>query len=95
MLRKNIIFEKGLVNGALGYVKKIHKQSDNYVNAISVLFDGHDDVIKLERFQTEFELSKNVYVTRKQFPIVLAWAMTIHKCQGLTLKSILIDLSKI
>ena len=28
-----------------------------------------------------------------QFPLTLAWAVTIHKCQGLTLPEIVIDMT--
>ena len=31
--------------------------------------------------------------TRSQFPLTLAWAVTIHKCQGLTLPEIVIDMT--
>ena len=31
--------------------------------------------------------------TRTQFPMKLAWAVTIHKCQGLTLPEIVVDMS--
>ena len=31
--------------------------------------------------------------TRVQFPMKLAWAVTIHKCQGLTLPEIVVDMS--
>ena len=36
---------------------------------------------------------KNFDVFRKQFPLILAFAITIHKCQGLSLDSAIIDLS--
>ena len=31
--------------------------------------------------------------TRSHFPLKLAWAVTIHKCQGLTLPEIVIDMT--
>ena len=31
--------------------------------------------------------------TGTQFPLMLAWAVTIHKCQGLTLSEIVIDMT--
>ena len=37
---------------------------------------------------------KNYYVYRKQFPLILAYAITIHKCQGLSLDCAIIDLSE-
>ena len=36
---------------------------------------------------------KNYYVYRSQFPLILAYAVTIHKCQGLSLDCAIIDLS--
>uniref|UniRef100_A0A1X7T7K8 ATP-dependent DNA helicase n=1 Tax=Amphimedon queenslandica TaxID=400682 RepID=A0A1X7T7K8_AMPQE len=38
-------------------------------------------------------LSKNLYIHRKQFPLILSYAITIHKCQGLSLDAAIIDLS--
>ena len=35
---------------------------------------------------------KSCQVIRKQFPLTLAWAVTIHKCQGLTLQEIVVDM---
>ena len=31
-------------------------------------------------------------ITRNQFPLVLAWATTIHKVQGLTLNELVVDM---
>lgn len=31
---------------------------------------------------------------RRQFPLVLAWSMTVHKAQSLTLQSVVVDLTK-
>ena len=36
---------------------------------------------------------KYYYAYRTQFPLILAYAVTIHKCQGLSLECALIDLS--
>ena len=34
-------------------------------------------------------------VTRNQFPLTLAWAVTIHKCHELTLAEIVIDMTPV
>ena len=41
----------------------------------------------LYRKKTSFQ------ATRSQFPLTLDWAVTIHKCQGLTLSEIVIDMT--
>ena len=38
-------------------------------------------------------MMKNFYVYRKQFPLILAYTVTIHKCQGLSLDCAIFDLS--
>ena len=37
---------------------------------------------------------KNIRVIRKQFPLLLAWAVTIHKVQGMTMDEIVVDMSR-
>ena len=39
----------------------------------------------------KFEVMDNVYVIRIQFPICLSYAITIHKCQGVSLENAVID----
>jgi len=38
-------------------------------------------------------LMKSFHVYRKQFPLILAYTVTIHKCQGLSLDCAIVDLS--
>ena len=60
---------------------------------MSVKFDNIDKPFNVEKVSRKFTIMKNVDVFRKQFPLILAFAMTIHKCQGLSLDSAIIDLS--
>jgi len=42
----------------------------------------------------EIETGESV-ISRRQVPLILAWALTIHKCQGATLTNVITDLSDI
>ena len=44
--------------------------------------------------QVENRITETVAGTFKQFPLRLAWALTIHKSQGLTLEKVYIDLGR-
>lgn len=44
--------------------------------------------------QVEQKIVETVVGTFKQFPIRLAWALTIHKSQGLTLDNVYVDLGR-
>ena len=104
MLRKNLWTDAGLVNGALGYIAGVvFTDCDRTLpNYLLIEFDGylgplflpeHPKVVPIPTFKGDFEHeSKNC--TRIQFPIVLAWAITIHKCQGMTLDKVVIDIGK-
>ena len=41
----------------------------------------------------KFMVLKSYFVYRTQFPLILAYAVTIHKCQGLSLDCAIVDLS--
>lgn len=92
MLRRNLDLSKGLCNGRLGYIKKIHYALDQTITSLSILFDGDDSETKIEKITAPYELYRNVYTSRTQFPITLAWSITIHKSQGLSLDGVLVGL---
>ena len=87
MLRRNIDTKTGLVNGAIGTVQKIS------VATVTVKFDHIDKPYGVEKVKSRFMVLKNFFVYRKQFPLILAYAVTIHKCQGLSLDCAIVDLS--
>ena len=87
MVRRNVDVKSGLVNGAIGTVVAISP------TRIAVKFDHLTDTRDIEQVRGKFIVMKNYYVYRTQFPLILAYAVTIHKCQGLSLDCAIIDLS--
>ena len=87
MLRRNLDTKAGLVNGAIGTVLSISSSH------VTVQFDHVSAPYDVERVKSKFMVMKNFYVYRKQFPLILAYAVTIHKCQGLSLDCAIVDLS--
>ena len=87
MLRRNIDTSAGLVNGAIGTIRAIAKRH------VSVQFDHMTEPYNVEMVKCKFMVMKNFYVYRKQYPLILAYAVTIHKCQGLSLDCAIVDLS--
>ena len=45
------------------------------------------------KHRQHFPHKTSLQATRSQFPLTLAWAVTIHECQGLTLPEIVIDMT--
>ena len=84
MLRRNIDTSAGLVNGAIGTVRAIAKRH------VSVQLDHMTEPYNVEMVISKFMI---IYVCRKQYPLILAYAVTIHKCQGLSLDCAIVDLS--
>ena len=61
----------------------------------SVYNSIHQNAVPMHRTQATFPVDKKAsfQATRTQFPLTLAWAVTIHKCQGLALSEIVIDMT--
>ena len=89
MLRRNIDTSIGLVNGALGTVISIK------AHHIGVQFDNIQKPYQVTKVKSRFMVMKKIYVHRMQFPLILAFAVTIHKCQRLSLNCAMMDLSDI
>jgi hypothetical protein len=97
MLRKNVDVAKGQYNGALGTVTKVVRNSrmPDGVSAIMVKFDScPEEDVKVVRARSTYHLKGTIEVKREQFPLSLAYAMTIHKSQGLSLDCVISDLGK-
>jgi len=94
MLLRNIDTSIGLVNGSVGKVKSWSS------NGILVQFKSGDHLV--EPFEWELKdqqkvggrLQKVVVAKRKQFPLKVAFCMSIHKAQGSTIDRAVIDISE-
>ena len=109
-LTSNIDVADGLANGVRGIIKHIVTNEQGSVTAILVQFDDktvrekakassqyksqHPCAVPIYKHGVPFQ-HKNITVFQSQFPLVLAWASTIHSVQGLTVDRIVVDLSKI
>lgn len=83
-------YEAGYINGTLGEVINFDKTTGA---PIVKIFSGRKIVVATEDWKLENSKGE-VKAVVKQIPLRLAWALTIHKSQGMTLDAAEIDLSK-
>jgi len=81
--------ELGFVNGTMGSVVDFSEEGFPVVQTIQ----GKEITVKQEVWGIQDDTGK-VLASLNQIPLRLAWAITVHKCQGMTLDEAQIDLSK-
>lgn len=79
------------VNGQMGVVERV-SIGDEPSEMDRVWVNTHGQVIEVERFIWRYDSNDPEAATFSQFPLRLAWAMTIHKSQGLTLDAAYLDI---
>ncbi|XP_078795965.1 uncharacterized protein LOC144988822 isoform X2 [Oryzias latipes] len=108
MLCKNLDITDGLVNGACGIITHIESYTEGgFPKYVYVKFDD-EEIGKIARrtcakadlpgstaIEPEEERVSQKGGMRRQFPLKLAWACTVHKVQGLTVDQAVVSFNKI
>jgi len=90
MLLRNVNVAAGLVNGSRGVIVGFDRENGH--PRVTFHADPENEhIVKREKFSMELGGSM---VSRAQYPLQLAWAMSIHKSQGMSLDLASISLAK-
>ncbi|XP_074521382.1 uncharacterized protein LOC141787083 [Halichoeres trimaculatus] len=110
MLCKNVDVNDGLVNGVCGTVTHIALiDGKKFPQNVFIKFDDPDigthrrkhsvrvslDLVGSTSIEPEEERVSSKGGLRRQFPLKLAWACTVHKVQGLTVENAVVSFKRI
>ena len=85
-------FDMGYINGSLGEVIGFEEDDDHGILPKVKLSDGTVLLVEPETWSVDNDAGKTI-ASFQQIPLRLAWAITIHKSQGMTLEAAEINLS--
>lgn len=98
-IKNDLSPEKNFFNGKMGFIK--HLSND----VIIVHFPDENKSIEVERYEWKNiryklneitkEIEEELLGTFTHYPIKLAWAITVHKSQGLTFDKAALDVSRV
>ncbi len=85
-------FDMGYINGSLGEVISFEEDDEYGILPKVKLTDGTTLLVEPETWSVDNDAGKTI-ASFQQIPLRLAWAITIHKSQGMNLEAAEIDLS--
>ncbi|OXB02681.1 helix-turn-helix domain-containing protein [Flavobacterium pectinovorum] len=98
-VKNDISFEKRYFNGKMGIIKSLSPEE------IFVHFPEENKTIEVEKYEWKNirykvneltkEVEEEVLGTFAHYPLKLAWAITVHKSQGLTFEKAALDVSQV
>lgn len=98
-IKNDLSFDKNYFNGKMGVIKSLSDEE------IMVHFPEENKTIEVERYEWQNiryyvdentkEINEQVLGTFTHYPIKLAWAITVHKSQGLTFDKAALDVSQV